>query len=305
MKKLLLISFCFMLVFTNSVCANNTEIKTIKDVKNDMHGLNNWFNEGVQKGFAGDIYVYKPSDSIWYCIDKLIEIGVLPSKDILDSHRWEEETITRREILEFLIPLKEKHMYDIINAKTSEEAIEKLEYFSTDPVNGLWLCYGTEEKFDFKDIHYSSDDFLFTYKAYAGALLRGKIINGEKYALLDEEADCGEAIAMICRLFLNMPSFKEDDMIAVMQELGYTDNFMYYFAEKINLINSDNLLDVSSPEISLEKLNENISKGEFFWLLYRALYVPVFGTLDFGMPYYYINDFIGEPFGTTDCVKTP
>lgn len=288
MKKITSVVTAFALLILCGGVKANAANKRIVDSREALGDLYTYFHEG-SAGCFGGIESYQTRRMYNYTCLYLKSFGLLP--ETFDPNG----EITKRDMLGILLKIKKNHSNAVYIAKDEEEARESADIFKgSDSFQRVSEGF-FESNCMFEDIPEDSDDFFFAFQLWSAGLLRGTVIDGKQYALLDNKATYGDTVSFISRLFIANPYFSERDMENYMREIGYTDNIMFHFAEEIELINDDSLLELYPTQVSLEQWNDKISARIFCDLLYKALHIPTFSTEHLGEKFYYINDLLADP----------
>lgn len=185
--------------------------------------------------------------------------------------RWDaDDLITRRDMFKMVYIVKEEGSRQFPFADyTLEERIEQI-----DKVRAERVASGLPDVI-FLDIEHISEDYVFAYYLYWKNLLMGRQEGGAIKAGFDDFATWNEALAVVSRLFTDRHYYGGIQFDGYWGSTPYFDfPFPYYtMAEEMNLINSYSM-DVSSPRITEEQLDDPIEAYDFMHLLLRALYVP-------------------------------
>lgn len=289
MKKIISVITAFSILILCGGISANAEEKKIIDSRAALDGLYEYFHEG-DSGCFGGVRSYETLGCPHYAYLYLKKFGLFPDTISSDSK------ITKRDILDILYKIKGKHSPSKYWAPDEEKAKENFAIFKDlEPMQRFGFYGLPESSCAFEDIPEDSEDFFYAFQLWSAGLLCGTVVDGKLYALLYNEATYGDAVSFVSRLFLANPDFPEYQMKQYMKEIGYTDNIMFHFAEKIRLINDDPLLELYPTRVSLEQWNEKIDARVFCDLLYKALHIPTFSTEHLGEKFYYINDLLADP----------
>lgn len=201
-------------------------------------------------------------------------ISKLEKLDIVRKpfERWKQEDgITRRDMFKMAYIIKNGNREFYENNTNSEEAITYIEN---------WKEKNSWRQTEYMDVEPASFDYYLTY-----SLLRTRLISGEHgengyVANFDSYGTYEQALTIIGRLFddpdIYGNFYLENELVDKQKEHPY-----YIFACNIGLINSSNPMNVASPQITIEQLNQPITAYEYMDLLYRALYIPFVRVKDY------------------------
>lgn len=184
-----------------------------------------------------------------HALQVLKEYGVLE-----EEQQWEFDidSITRREALQIIDNITEAY-HHITPGQTMQEVLG----------------------FAFADVTDGTEDAYLAMGLCRMGLFNGRFDEtGNRIADLDGFITNNEGLALLTRM-LSMHTVSSEYSEELLRGLlGGGDDWLYVFAQRLNLINSDNPLD-NGVTLSLDEKDEPMKASTFIRLTQRALYVPI------------------------------
>ena len=183
-----------------------------------------------------------------YALQVLKEYGVLE-----EEQQWEFDidSITRREALQIIDNITEAY-HHITPGQTMQEVLG----------------------FAFADVTDGTEDAYLAMGLCRMGLFNGRFDEmGNRIADLDGFITNNEGLALLTRM-LSMHTVSSEYSEELLRGLlGGGDDWLYVFAQRLNLINSDNPLD-NGVTLSLDEKDEPMKASTFIRLVHRSLYIP-------------------------------
>ena len=183
-----------------------------------------------------------------YALQVLKEYGVLE-----EGQQWEFDidSITRREALRMIDHIVGVTSY-ILPGQTMQEVLG----------------------FVFADVTDGTEDAYLAMGLCRMGLFNGRFDEtGNRIADLDGFITNNEGLALLTRMLSMYTAANEYPEETLKAMFGGGDDWMYVFAQRLNLINSDNPLDYGVT-LSPDEKNAPMKASTFIRLVHRSLYIP-------------------------------
>ena len=200
-------------------------------------------SSGIVSAYDGGDVQYQ------HALDFLKAYGI-----VTEEQQWEFDidSITRREALQIIDNITEAY-HHITPGQTMQEVLG----------------------FAFADVTDGTEDAYLAMGLCRMGLFNGRFDEtGNRIADLDGFITNNEGLALLTRM-LSMHTVSSEYSEELLRGLlGGGDDWLYVFAQRLNLINSDNPLDYGVT-LSPDEKDEPMKASTFIRLTQRALYVPI------------------------------